>query len=307
MNTFTLLRNYTPLNIQAFLPCSMQMPFLNMPIFNFSFSNYPSFTYFNTNQNPNSFLQQMPVFTFNNLFEQIQKMNSSYNQMNGIFEQYTKLTSDLFNPFTFYNDTHNVTTADYFYKNNKTKNVLTEKKEISTPTCPGGVCSAPKTNTQRISTLRNPYTSHKYANIKVTTKYNGTTSDLDKYLNDKGVLKGKGKKFIELQEKYGINAAFLAAIACNESGNGTSNLAIKNNNIMGITKPGGHGFRSFSSVEECLDYSAGMLKRNYINQNLTTISQIHQKYCPIGANNDPNSLNKGWGKAVGKYMSEIMV
>lgn len=149
------------------------------------------------------------------------------------------------------------------------------------------------------------YDNHKYSNMSVTTPYTGTAEELNKQLQGKGLLEGKGEKLLELQKKYGVNAAFIAAIARAESG-GTSKLARENNNLTGITNPGGHGFRKFNSVDECLEYTAKLIKTNYIDKNLTTIAQIHKKYCPIGANNDPNKMNNNWGFVVGSCMNQMM-
>lgn len=142
--------------------------------------------------------------------------------------------------------------------------------------------------------------NHKYSNISVTTKYTGTAEELNEHLKGKGLLEGKGEKLLELQEKYGINAAFLAAIARAESGGFSST-----NNLTGITNPGGKSFRKFNSVDECLEFTAKMLKEDYIGRNLTTIAQIHEKYCPIGANNDPDNKNPNWGYVVGSCMTEM--
>ena len=163
---------------------------------------------------------------------------------------------------------------------------------------------APKTNspvdTFTPSEKNSKYNNHKYASMSVTGQYNGTASDLNEYLTGRGVLEGKGEKLLELQEKYGINAAFLAAIARAESGGFSST-----NNLTGITNPGGKSFRKFNSVDECLEFTAKMLKEDYIGRNLTTIAQIHEKYCPIGANNDPDNKNPNWGYVVGSCMTEM--
>mgnify|MGYP001945433065 CR=1 FL=1 len=53
------------------------------------------------------------------------------------------------------------------------------------------------------------------ANVKV----------LDDFLKDKGVLKGKGKKFIEAGQIHGVNEIYLIAHAILETGNGKSALA----------------------------------------------------------------------------------
>jgi uncharacterized FlgJ-related protein len=91
----------------------------------------------------------------------------------------------------------------------------------------------------------------------------------------------------------------LAAIAVHETGNGTSSAAKNKNNIGGMM--GKNGLMSFSSLEEGIDKMASNLKRNYIDQGLTTIQQIQKKYAPNGAANDPTNLNSYWTSGVNKY------
>ena len=145
----------------------------------------------------------------------------------------------------------------------------------------------------------------KYGNYnqKATDLYKGTAEDLNKHL--KGVLKGKGQVFIDLQKKYGVSAAFLAAVVNSESG-GTSTAAKTKNNVAGIMDPktGYKKQKEFNSVEECLEELACNLKNNYINQGRVTVSQIFEKYCPIGADNDPKNLNVNWGKNVSSKFDE---
>lgn len=140
---------------------------------------------------------------------------------------------------------------------------------------------------------------------KITTPFNGTADDLNKHL--KGKLAGKGAKLLELQNKYGISASVLAAIAICESGNGSSNAAITKNNIAGIMTPESNwkSLRVFNSIDDCLDYMAKNLKTHYANEGIVTISQVHKKYCPIGAANDPKGLNKNWGHGVNQWTNKI--
>lgn len=141
-------------------------------------------------------------------------------------------------------------------------------------------------------------------NQKATDLYQGTAADLNKHL--KGVLAGKGAKLLELQNKYGISAAFLAAVVNNESGHGTSNAARTKNNVAGIMSKSS-GFTklaTFNSVDECLEALAKNIKKNYVDKGLVTVSQIHAKYCPIGASNDPTGMNGGWGKNVASMMDK---
>lgn len=135
------------------------------------------------------------------------------------------------------------------------------------------------------------------ANKKLTDKYNGTAEQLNKQLNKKnGVLKNKGQVFLDAQEKYGVNAVILASIAIHETGYGTSNLAKTKNNVGGIRK--GSGFKSYSSVDECIMDMARLLKQNYADKGLVTIAQVQQKYCPTSDPQDKKGLNSGWRSAV---------
>ncbi len=146
-------------------------------------------------------------------------------------------------------------------------------------------------------------TMAQYSEISVTTMFTGNANDINKHL--KGVLEGKGEKFIELQEKYGINAAFLAGIVMNESANGTSNLAIKNKNVGGVRIPGSRRFKKYDDVGECIEHMAKFLSDHYIQEGRTTIGAIGAKYCPVTDETDEDNLNQYWPRNVGSNMAKI--
>ncbi len=141
-------------------------------------------------------------------------------------------------------------------------------------------------------------------NFDITTKFAGTAEEIDRHLG--GVLKGKGQKFLELQDKYGINAVFLAAITMNESENGTSYSARKRNNVGGIRYKNSYKFRTYKNVSACLDDMASMLKRNYINCGRNTVSSVGAKYCPVADKSDKEGENKYWARNVSFYMDKII-
>ena len=122
-------------------------------------------------------------------------------------------------------------------------------------------------------------------------KYNGTAEHLNQFLG--GVLRGKGKAFCKAQEKYGINAVFLLAIAKHESGNGTSKIARERCNVAGMK--GKNGWMRFSSVEECIDKMAKNIKENYVDENKKTISQINRKY----------AKDTKWGTKILGFIKEV--
>lgn len=124
---------------------------------------------------------------------------------------------------------------------------------------------------------------------------------------NKSTLHGLGpykQAFIDAGKKYGVDPKLLMAISMHETNKGTSPAFRLKNNAMGIS-PNGGGPRSFSSVEESIDYAARLLKKHYLDKGLTTIAAIGGKYAPVGANNDPRNLNQHWAKGVRKYYKSL--
>ena len=82
-------------------------------------------------------------------------------------------------------------------------------------------------------------------------------------------LKGLGTAFINVENKYNVNAIILASIACLESGYGTSRLAIEKNNLFGLDAPlsttGTDNYGSgYKSKEECIDYACHRIGKQYL-------------------------------------------
>jgi len=132
---------------------------------------------------------------------------------------------------------------------------------------------------------------HKYLDVS-KSKFSGNPKFLDTFLGN-GVLKGKGAQFYKAQQKYGVDATFLIAIAKLESGTGTSNLAKKNYNFAGMR--GRNGWLKFSSVDAGIDAMARNIKKNYFDDGLTTVSAIHKRY----------ASNKNWSKEVVSQMDKM--
>lgn len=163
-------------------------------------------------------------------------------------------------------------------------------------------CSSVTRNDKPVKPKSNDNTNPKDVNLRADTKYTGTAEDLNKGLG--GVLSGKGDIFIKAQQQYGVNAAILASICRMESSNGKSKNAKEKNNVAGIRIAGSYEFRTFDSVDDCIMYTAKLLKNNYINKGLITLSQIGGKYCPIADKTDTTGENKYWAERVyGVYKS----
>ncbi len=120
-----------------------------------------------------------------------------------------------------------------------------------------------------------------------------------------GVLKGKGQKFIDEARKNDLCPIFFAAICMHESANGTSKFSREKNNVFGIFKNG--KYHTFENVDECIEYTAKLLGKSklYAGGKNFTIVGIQRVYCPVGAANDPKSLNKFWLQGVIDKMVKI--
>lgn len=119
-----------------------------------------------------------------------------------------------------------------------------------------------------------------------------------------GKLSGYGSVFYEVGHSYGINPAFMAAIAMSETG-GNSSWLNKYNNIGGFIYKGSP--MTFSSIEDSIMYMGSLLTRLYIRDGLYTVEAIHSRYSPVGATNDPNNLNANWVKNVYNYLARAGV
>lgn len=137
----------------------------------------------------------------------------------------------------------------------------------------------------------------------------GVAGDMADKLNQKfkGALAGKGEIIVGTAQKYGLDPALLAAIMALETGWGTSSAVNNQNNPGGLMDPSSNwmSLQSFSSIEAGIDAMAKNLKTGYIDQGLTSISQIGNKYCPVGAANDPNGTNGGWIPSVTSIYNQL--
>ena len=78
--------------------------------------------------------------------------------------------------------------------------------------------------------------------------------------HSRNALRGKGKVFMEMGEKYEVNPASILAIAMTESGRGVSSPALIKNNVGGLT--GRKGLIKYSSVDDCIEAMAKLLQKH---------------------------------------------
>ena len=99
-------------------------------------------------------------------------------------------------------------------------------------------------------------------------------------------------------------AIISVAIARWETGNYTSSAFLNKHNVGGMM--GTKGLIQYSSLDEGITKFLNNLKTNYFAIGLDTIEKIQPKYCPVGAKNDPNGLNKYWLNGVTNLYNEMM-
>lgn len=101
-------------------------------------------------------------------------------------------------------------------------------------------------------------------------------------------------------------AILLVAISKHETGNWTS-YNFKNKNNLGGLYNGKEGtFYSYETLEKGIEAFVNLLKNRYFGKGLNTIEEIGNIYCPVGAKNDPNGLNKNWIPKVSQYYNNYL-
>lgn len=108
-----------------------------------------------------------------------------------------------------------------------------------------------------------------YQFLPLRSKTNISSDIFNSYISkyDNSVMRGTGQTFIDAQNKYGINALLLFAMAAHESANGTSGYATKRNNLFGwnAVDADPNQATSFSSVAACVNQQAGVNLRGFVD------------------------------------------
>lgn len=110
--------------------------------------------------------------------------------------------------------------------------------------------------------------------------------------------------YIDVEQEFGVNAVFLLAKDCLESGYATSYLSEAQNNLSGWTSNNG-GFMSFESKQACVQHVSESIKTNYLSSDgthfrgnsdgLVTVSDVGVVYCE----------SDSWASQVAWLMSEL--
>lgn len=128
-----------------------------------------------------------------------------------------------------------------------------------------------------------------------------------KHDNRSGVLSDYGDDIIELSQEKGIDPILFGAIALHETGYGTSNGVVEKNNPGGLMDPATdwQTLQRFPTLKDGLEAMAVTLYNRIIVDGLVTIEQLGEVYAPIGAENDPNNLNKHWIPTMKKLTANL--
>lgn len=94
------------------------------------------------------------------------------------------------------------------------------------------------------------------------------------------------------------------SISKHETGKWTSKAFKNKNNFGGVMKNG--SLANYKTQDEGLDAFITLLKKYYFGEGRNTIEKIGEKYCPVGAENDPNNLNKNWIPKVTHYYEQYL-
>ena len=129
-----------------------------------------------------------------------------------------------------------------------------------------------------------------------------TAEELDTALLDTG-LAGLGKDFKEAQDKYGINAILLMAMAKHETGNGTSELFLNKNNLFGFNAIDIDPYNQasdFKTPGDSIDTVAKHLKEGYLSPDGDYYNGVSTDAIGKSYATDPD-----WSKKVNWMMIEV--
>ena len=103
--------------------------------------------------------------------------------------------------------------------------------------------------------------------MDLRTPSNATAEDIEKMLAGTK-LAGLGQAFVDAEKTYGVNALYMMGLAAEESGYGTSNYAVKRNNLYGWGAVDSNPdlAKHFETKYSATLFVASKLKQNYLTE-----------------------------------------
>ncbi|MDM5157511.1 PA14 domain-containing protein [Bacillus sp. DX1.1] len=151
------------------------------------------------------------------------------------------------------------------------------------------------------------YIDKPYETLDLRKPSKVTAQEINNYVSNKtngsSPLIGYGQAFIDAQNKYGINALFLASHAILESGYGKSEIAYRKHNLFGLRAEDSDPFglaRYFTNFKASINYNAAYVREYYVEPGHwqykgVTLQDINANY----------STDKGWATKIANLMEEI--
>ena len=156
-------------------------------------------------------------------------------------------------------------------------------------------------------------------NMKLNKPSGLTLEQFEKIFNNEskdknGVFKDNAKYFYYIEQSYGINGVFVAAIGIHESAWGTSKIATDKKNLFGY---GAYDMSAYSSAYSYNGYAAGIdmiarvLVKHYLNPKGTSIYNgeiATGKYyngCTLSGVNKKYATDKKWADGVYTWMKYL--
>jgi hypothetical protein len=125
---------------------------------------------------------------------------------------------------------------------------------------------------------------------------------LDTYLASKGSpMAGQGIAFVQSGMRWQVDPRLLVAISGAESNFGATTCGP--NNAWGWACPNDPA--DFATWAAGIDTVTRGLREYYLDEGRTSVALIQQKYCPVGAANDPGGLNSNWLGNVTRNLLEL--
>jgi hypothetical protein len=128
-----------------------------------------------------------------------------------------------------------------------------------------------------------------------------TAAGIDSYLASKGSpMTGQGAAFLASAGRYQVDPRLVVAISGAESSFGA--VTCGPFNAWGWSCPNDPA--DFADWPTAIETITRGLREYYLDEGRTSVALIQQKYCPVGAANDPTGLNSHWATNVTRFLAE---
>ncbi|QWH04234.1 S-layer homology domain-containing protein [Bacillus mycoides] len=149
-------------------------------------------------------------------------------------------------------------------------------------------------------------TATSYEDLNLTVASNITAQEIDSFIaqhHSDSPLMGHGQDFINAQNKYGVNAQYLAAHAILESGFGKSEIAYRKHNLFGLRAYDKDPFKYakyLPTYGDSIAYNANYVRERYLEED-----GIHYNGPTLDGMNVKYASDKVWASKIANIMERI--